>query len=201
MAASVSVGRDYDKLFEMIASLDRKIQAIGEIVGGELGPTRRENPAAPTPPLLRQTLDRFMETCPEKLYVVTATLNKNIKDRTRETVARNAALPSRPELRPPRGDRSELEQSHGHWQKAPGIPGECPSEIFAWFLSLDGHLGTNIRKRPLRVLVQISTMGLVMGLPWDKLAAPPLCNWTSQLLPFTTDYTGLVPVTRVALDD
>lgn len=115
---------------------------------GELGPTRREDPAAPTPPLLRQTLDRLMETCPEKLYVVTATLNENIKDRSREMVARNAALPPRPELRPPRGDRSELEQSHGHWQKAPGIPGGCPSEIFCLVLVFGWPLGHQYSKAP-----------------------------------------------------
>ena len=48
--ASVSVGRDYDKLFDMIANLGRKIQVIGEIVERELVPTQREDPMAPTPP-------------------------------------------------------------------------------------------------------------------------------------------------------
>ena len=38
VTASVSVGRDYDKIFEMIASLDRKIQAIWEIVESRVLP-------------------------------------------------------------------------------------------------------------------------------------------------------------------
>ena len=88
-------GRDYEELLEVIAGLNRKIQAIGEIGESELGHTRRdsENPAAPTPPPLRQALDRFMEACSEKVHMVTTTLNENIRERTtsRETEARSTA--------------------------------------------------------------------------------------------------------------
>ena len=103
--ASVSVGRDYDRLFEMIASLDRKIQAIGEIVERELGPAQREDPAAPPPPPLRHTLNQFMETCTEKLHMVTTTLNESIKEKSRKTdecstAAKNQQHPRRPPAPP-----------------------------------------------------------------------------------------------------
>ena len=99
--ASVSVGRDYDRLFEMIASLDRKIQAIGEIVERELGPAQREDPATPPPPPLRHTLNQFMETCTEKLHMVTTTLNESIKEKARKTDERGTAAKTQQHLRCP----------------------------------------------------------------------------------------------------
>ena len=75
--APVSMGRDYDKMFEMIANLGGGVWAIGEIIGPA---PKEQNPEASAPLLpLRQALDQFTKLCSERFHPITSLLELGLR--------------------------------------------------------------------------------------------------------------------------